>query len=52
VALVAPAASAHVSAACKLPDGLVLIHDLETFLTPSESVELEEALAQGAAAAR
>jgi purine-binding chemotaxis protein CheW len=49
-ALVSLAASAYVSAVCRLPDDLVLIHDLQTFLSASESLELQEALAQGAAA--
>jgi purine-binding chemotaxis protein CheW len=44
------ASSAHVSTVCKLPDGLVLVHDLKTFLSTSESVELRVALAQAAPA--
>ena len=50
-ALDSPVTSAHVSAVCKLPDGLVLIHDLETFLSTSESLELHAALVVGQGAA-
>lgn len=42
----------YVSGIVKLPDGMVLIHDLDTFLSASESLELEaelEALKHGAA---
>ena len=36
----------YVAGALKLPDGLVLLHDLRTFLSQAEALELEEALAQ------
>lgn len=36
--------AAHVSGIAKLPDGLVLIHDLDTFLSAAEADALEEAL--------
>lgn len=36
----------YVAGALKLPDGLVLLHDLRTFLSEAESLELEEALAK------
>ena len=36
--------SAYVAGVAKLPDGLVLIHDLRTFLSQAESVELDAAL--------
>ncbi|MGZ3457816.1 MAG: chemotaxis protein CheW [Archangium sp.] len=36
----------YVAGALKLPDGLVLLHDLHTFLSEAEALELEEALAQ------
>jgi purine-binding chemotaxis protein CheW len=36
----------YVAGALKLPDGLVLLHDLRTFLSEAEALELEEALAQ------
>jgi purine-binding chemotaxis protein CheW len=42
----------YVAGIVKLPDGMVLIHDLDTFLSASESLELEaelEALKHGAA---
>jgi purine-binding chemotaxis protein CheW len=38
--------AAHVSGIAKLPDGLVLIHDLDTFLSAAEAEALEEALSQ------
>lgn len=34
----------YVSGVARMPDGLVLIHDLRTFLSPSEAVRLDEAL--------
>jgi len=34
----------YVAGALKLPDGLVLLHDLRTFLSEVEALELEEAL--------
>ncbi len=34
----------YVAGVAKLPNGLVLIHDLETFLSASEAVALDEAL--------
>jgi purine-binding chemotaxis protein CheW len=34
----------YVAGALKLPDGLVLLHDLRTFLSEAEALELEEAL--------
>jgi purine-binding chemotaxis protein CheW len=39
---------AHVAGVARLPDGLVLIHDLETFLTEAEAEALEGALEGGA----
>lgn len=36
----------YVAGALKLPDGLVLLHDLRTFLSEAEALELEEALAE------
>ncbi len=36
----------YVAGALKLPDGLVLHHDLRTFLSQAEALELEEALAK------
>jgi purine-binding chemotaxis protein CheW len=36
----------YVAGALKLPDGLVLLHDLRTFLSQAEALELEEALAK------
>ncbi|WNG42559.1 purine-binding chemotaxis protein CheW [Archangium violaceum] len=36
----------YVAGALKLPDGLVLLHDLRTFLSEAEALELEEALAR------
>lgn len=36
----------YVAGALKLPDGLVLLHDLRTFLSEAEALELEEALAK------
>jgi purine-binding chemotaxis protein CheW len=41
----------HVPAAARLPDGLVLIHDLRTFLSAAEAASLDRALA-GPAEAR
>jgi purine-binding chemotaxis protein CheW len=34
----------YVAGALKLPDGLVLLHDLRTFLSEAEALELEDAL--------
>jgi purine-binding chemotaxis protein CheW len=34
----------YVAGALKLPDGLVLLHDLRTFLSEAEALELEEVL--------
>lgn len=34
----------HITGALALPDGLVLIHDLDRFLSPDEATELDEAL--------
>jgi purine-binding chemotaxis protein CheW len=39
----------YVAGALKLPDGLVLLHDLRTFLSEAEALELDEALAKGGA---
>lgn len=39
----------YVAGALKLPDGLVLLHELRTFLSEAESLELDEALAKGGA---
>ncbi|MET0402032.1 MAG: chemotaxis protein CheW [Cystobacter sp.] len=36
----------YVAGVLKLPDGLVLLHDLRTFLSEAETLELEDALAQ------
>ena len=36
----------YVAGALKLPDGLVLLHDLRTFLSEAEALELDEALAR------
>jgi purine-binding chemotaxis protein CheW len=36
----------YVAGALKLTDGLVLLHDLRTFLSEAEALELEEALAK------
>ncbi|WP_199242886.1 chemotaxis protein CheW [Vitiosangium sp. GDMCC 1.1324] len=36
----------YVAGALKLPDGLVLLHDLRTFLSAAEALALEEALAE------
>ncbi|WP_257451131.1 chemotaxis protein CheW [Archangium lipolyticum] len=36
----------YVAGALKLTDGLVLVHDLRTFLSEAEALELEEALAR------
>jgi purine-binding chemotaxis protein CheW len=36
----------YVAGALKLPDGLVLLHDLRTFLSEAEALTLEEALAK------
>lgn len=38
----------HVTSIARLPDGLVLIHDLRTFLTQSEAAALDAALGVGA----
>jgi purine-binding chemotaxis protein CheW len=40
----------HVAGVAKLADGLVLIHDLRTFLTESEALALDEALRSAAGA--
>ena len=37
----------YVSGVAKLPDGLVLIHDLRTFLSDSESIQLADSLEKG-----
>lgn len=42
-------AAGYVSGVGKLPDGLVLIHDLRTFLASAESAQLAEALDAGGA---
>ncbi len=34
----------YLAGVARLPDGMVLIHDLETFLSPSEDRQLDEAL--------
>jgi purine-binding chemotaxis protein CheW len=39
--------SGYVSGVGKLPDGLVLIHDLRTFLASAEAIQLDEALHAG-----
>ncbi len=39
----------YVSGVAKLPEGLALIHDLQTFLTPGEASQLEAAVAPAAA---
>lgn len=36
----------YVAGALKLPDGLVLLHDLRSFLSEAEALELDEALAK------
>jgi purine-binding chemotaxis protein CheW len=36
----------HVSGVAKLPDGLVLIHDVRTFLSEAESAALDESLSE------
>ena len=36
----------YISSVAKLPDGLVLIHDLRTFLQESEAVALDDALSE------
>jgi len=38
--------AAHVSAVARLPEGMVLIHDLRAFLDPSEAGALDAALAE------
>jgi purine-binding chemotaxis protein CheW len=38
---------AYVAQMAKLPDGLLLVHDLKTFLSHAEASELAEALAPG-----
>ncbi|MBI4083559.1 MAG: chemotaxis protein CheW [Candidatus Lambdaproteobacteria bacterium] len=40
------AGSRYVSGVARLPNGLVLIHDLDEFLSHSESIQLEESLAR------
>jgi purine-binding chemotaxis protein CheW len=40
----------YVAGALKLPDGLVLLHDVRTFLSEAEALTLEQALAQEGAA--
>ncbi|WNG30914.1 purine-binding chemotaxis protein CheW [Cystobacter fuscus] len=40
----------YVAGVVKLPDGLVLLHDLRTFLSEAEALELEDALSQEGAA--
>lgn len=40
----------YVAGALKLPDGLVLVHDLATFLSEAESLALDTALAERAEA--
>jgi purine-binding chemotaxis protein CheW len=42
----------YVAGAIKLPDGLVLLHDLRTFLSEAEGLTLEEALAEQEGASR
>jgi len=37
-------AGGYVTGAARHPDGLILIHDLSTFLSEAESIELEKAL--------
>lgn len=37
----------YVAGIAKLPDGLLLIHDLRTFLSEAESAQLSEALGEG-----
>ena len=39
----------YVAQMAKLPDGLMLVHDLNTFLSHAEAAELAEALAAGSA---
>lgn len=41
--------AAYVSGVAHTPDGLVLLHDLQTFLTRAESDQLGQALAEGGA---
>ena len=40
---------AHLSGVARLPDGLVLIHDLATFLREAEATTLDDAVAAAAA---
>jgi purine-binding chemotaxis protein CheW len=40
----------YVAGVVKLPDGLVLLHDLRTFLSEAEALELEDALTHEGAA--
>jgi purine-binding chemotaxis protein CheW len=40
---------AYVAHMAKLPDGLVLVHDLKTFLSQAEAAELAEAMSAGGA---
>jgi purine-binding chemotaxis protein CheW len=42
----------YVAGALKLPDGLVLLHDLRTFLSEAEGLALEEALTEQEGASR
>jgi purine-binding chemotaxis protein CheW len=42
----------YVAGALKLPEGLVLLHDLRTFLSEAEGLALEEALAEQEGASR
>ena len=39
-----PTDTDHITGALALPDGLVLIHDLDRFLSPQEAHEIDEAL--------
>jgi len=41
--------AAHVSAVARLPEGMVLIHDLRAFLDPAEAGALDAALAEARA---
>jgi purine-binding chemotaxis protein CheW len=40
-----PPCAAHLSGVARLPDGLVLIHDLRTFLQDAETASLDDAVA-------
>lgn len=42
--------SRYIAGVAKLPDGLVLIHDLETFLSAAEAADLDRALTERAGA--